>query len=61
MRVVEDPLNRETIQAITKLIVERFQPEQVIPFGSCALREENEHSDLDLMVVLRHSYAHVPP
>ena len=25
MRVVEDPLNRETIQAITQLIVERFR------------------------------------
>ena len=53
MRVVEDPLNRETIQAITQLIVERFQPEQVILFGSCARGEEDENSDLDLMVVLR--------
>lgn len=55
MRVVEDPLNRETIQAITDLIVERFQPEQIILFGSVARGEENEHSDLDLMVVLRHN------
>ena len=55
MRVVEDPLNRETIQAITQLIVERFQPEQVILFGSCARGEEDENSDLDLMVVLRHN------
>ncbi len=53
MRVVEDPLNRETIQAITQLIVERFEPEQVILFGSCARGEEDENSDLDLMVVLR--------
>ena len=53
MRVVEDPLNRETIQAITQLIVERFQPEQIILFGSVARGEEDEHSDLDLMVVLR--------
>ena len=55
MRVVEDPLNRETIQAVTQLIVERFQPEQVILFGSCARGEEDENSDLDLMVVLRHN------
>ena len=55
MRVVEDPLNRETIQAITQLIVERFQPEQVILFGSCARGEEDENSDLNLMVVLRHN------
>ena len=34
MRVVEAPLNRETIEAITRLIVERFQPEQIILFGS---------------------------
>ena len=55
MRIVEDPLNRETIQAITELIVERFHPEQVILFGSVARGEENEHSDLDLMVVLPHN------
>ena len=53
MRIVEDPLNRETIQAITQLIVERFQPEQIILFGSVARGEEDENSDLDLMVVLR--------
>ena len=53
MRVVEDPLNRETIEAITQLIVERFQPEQIILFGSVARGEDDENSDLDLMVVLR--------
>ena len=42
MRLVEDPLNRETIEAITQLIVERFQPEQIILFGSCARGEEND-------------------
>ena len=55
MRVVEDPLNRETIDAITQLIVERFQPEQIILFGSVARGEEDDNSDLDLMVVLRHN------
>ena len=44
---------REVLQAITQLIVERFQPEQVILFGSVARGEEDENSDLDLMVVLR--------
>ena len=53
MRIVEDPLNRETIQAITQLIVERFQPEQIILFGSVARGEDDENSDLDLLVVLR--------
>ena len=51
--IVEDPLNRETIQAITQLIVQRFQPEQIILFGSVARGEDDENSDLDLMVVLR--------
>ncbi len=55
MRIVEDPLNRDTIQAVTQLIVERFEPEQVILFGSCARDEVDENSDLDLLVVLRHN------
>ena len=55
MRIVEDPLNRETIQAVTQLIVERFEPEQVIMFGSCARGDTDENSDLDLLVVLRHN------
>jgi predicted nucleotidyltransferase len=55
MRVVEDPLNRETIQAITQLVVERFLPEQVILFGSVARGDEDENSDLDLLVVLPHN------
>ena len=55
MRVVEDPLKRETNQAITQLIVERFQPEQIILFGSVARGEDDDNSNLDLMVVLRHN------
>ena len=55
MRIVEDPLNRDTIQAITQLIVERFEPEQIIMFGSCARGDTDENSDLDLLVVLRHN------
>ena len=53
MRVVVDPLNRESIQTITQLIVQRFQPEQIILFGSVARGSADENSDLDLMVVLR--------
>ena len=44
----------DTIEAITQLIVERFEPEQVILFGSCARGETDENSDLDLLVVLPH-------
>ena len=61
MRIVEDPLNRTTIQAITQLIVERFEPEQVILFGSCARGETDENSDLDLLVVLPHGAEHSQP
>ena len=53
MRIDEAPLNRETIKAINQLIGQRFQPEQIILFGSVARGEEDENSDLDLMVVLR--------
>ena len=45
-------LNRDAIPAITQLIVERSDPEQVILFGSCVRGEEDENSDLDLLVVL---------
>ena len=41
-RVVEDPRNRDTIQAITQFIVDRFQPEQVILLGSSARRRGRE-------------------
>ncbi len=52
MNAIETHIDRATIQAITRLIVERFDPEQIILFGSHARGEANEHSDLDLMVVM---------
>lgn len=53
MNALETHIDRATIQAIAQLIVERFDPEQVILFGSQARGEVGEHSDLDLLVVLR--------
>ena len=53
MNAVETHIDRTTIQAIAQLIVERFNPEQVILFGSHARGEVGEHSDVDLLVVLR--------
>ena len=53
MNTVETRIDKTTIQAIAQLIVERFNPEQVILFGSHARREVGEHSDVDLLVVLR--------
>ena len=42
-----------TIRALAKLIVERFDPERVILFGSHARGEANENSDVDLLVEVR--------
>ena len=53
MNAIETHVDRTTIQAIAQLIVERFNPEQVILFGSHARGEVGEHSDVDLLVVLR--------
>ena len=43
MPIVEYPLNRKTIQAITQLIVERFQPEQIILLGSVARSDDMQN------------------
>ena len=53
MNAVHVPIDRNTMQVITRLIVEGFDPEKVILFGSHARREAGRHSDLDLLVVLR--------
>ena len=53
MNTIETHIDKNTIQAIAQLIVERFNPEQVILFGSHARGEVGEHSDVDLLVVLR--------
>ena len=53
MNAIEAHIDSATIQAIVQLIVERFDPEQVILFGSHARGEVGAHSDVDLLVVLR--------
>ena len=53
MNAVEDQIDRATIRAMAQLIVERFDPERIILFGSHARGEGREHSDVDLLVVLR--------
>ena len=52
MNTIETHIDRSTIQAIAQLIVERFNPEQVILFGSHARGEVGEHSDVDLLIML---------
>ena len=53
VNAVEDQIDRATIRAMAQLIVERFDPERIILFGSHARGEGSEHSDVDLLVVLR--------
>ena len=53
MNAVEDRIDRATIRAMAQLIVERFDPEQIILFGSHARGDAGTHSDVDLLVVLR--------
>ncbi len=53
MNTIETQIDNTTIEAIAQLIVERFEPEQVILFGSHARGEGGSHSDVDLLVVFR--------
>ncbi len=45
-------LTPATIQQITDRIVDRFNPEKIILFGSYARGEAHPHSDLDLLIVM---------
>ena len=53
MNAIEAHIDSATVQAIAQLIVERFDPEQIILFGSHARGEVGAHSDVDLLIVLR--------
>lgn len=52
MRTVNDDL----LQEATRRLVEQFQPEQVILFGSHVWGKPTSGSDLDLMVVVTQSH-----
>ena len=45
-------IDKATIRAVAQLIAERFDPVQVILFGSHARGNAGSHSDIDLLVVL---------
>ncbi len=53
MHTTEANISRPTIEAVAQLVAERFNPEQIILFGSYARGEAGEHSDVDLLIVLR--------
>ena len=46
------PVTEELLQRITQRIVEQFQPEAVILFGSYAWGRPHQHSDVDLLVIM---------
>jgi predicted nucleotidyltransferase len=45
-------ISHSQIQAFSQQIVEQFQPEQIILFGSYAYGQPNQDSDVDLLVIL---------
>ncbi|MXY95540.1 MAG: nucleotidyltransferase domain-containing protein [Caldilineaceae bacterium SB0664_bin_27] len=47
------PIDRATIEAVAQLIAQKFDPEQIILFGSHARGNAGSHSDVDLLVVLK--------
>ena len=51
MRAVSDALLRE----MTQRLVDQFQPEQIILFGSHAWGVPDQYSDVDLMVIVTDS------
>ena len=43
---------QEALEEMTRRIVERFQPDRIILFGSYAKGEVTEDSDLDILIVM---------
>jgi|SRR5581483_8197162 len=47
------PITDELVEQVTRRIVRRFHPEQIIAFGSYARGEQAPDSDLDLFIVMK--------
>ena len=47
------PITRELLKEITRRIVEKFQPERIILFGSYAYGKPTIQSDIDLLVITK--------
>jgi predicted nucleotidyltransferase len=52
-QVTKVSIDRATIQAVAQLIAQKFDPEQIILFGSHARGNAGSHSDIDLLLVLK--------
>ncbi|MFZ1405291.1 MAG: nucleotidyltransferase domain-containing protein [Anaerolineae bacterium] len=46
------PVNEDLLREVTRRLVERFQPEQVILFGSHVWGTPTASSDIDVMVIV---------
>ncbi len=46
------PVNQETVQAMVDRIVQKFNPQKVILFGSYARGNPTKDSDVDLLVIM---------
>ena len=46
------PVTEERLQEVVRRIVEAFDPERIILFGSYARGEPTPHSDVDLLIVM---------
>jgi predicted nucleotidyltransferase len=46
-------ISMPAIRRYARQIAERFKPDKIILFGSFAYGEPNEHSDVDLLVVMK--------
>ena len=44
-------LDRDTLDAIIKRVVEVAEPEKIILFGSAAPGDMNRHNDVDLLII----------
>jgi predicted nucleotidyltransferase len=50
-----EKLSSDTLEEITRRLVEEFEPEQIILFGSHAWGNPHADSDVDLLVILSKS------
>jgi predicted nucleotidyltransferase len=46
-------ISRREIEAVIRRIAEKFDPEQIILFGSYAYGKPNQYSDVDLLIVMQ--------
>lgn len=49
---MREPISDEMIEGVVRQIVERFQPERIVLFGSYAMGRQRPDSDVDLLVVM---------